>query len=52
MLLAEAEQLANIGSWELEFEGPRTLYWSAHFYRLLGLKPRKAPHDAQLGPEI
>jgi len=40
MLLAQAEQLANIGSWELDLRS-RKLFWSAHFYRLLGLKPKK-----------
>ncbi len=40
MLLAQAEQLANIGSWELDVKSQR-LFWSAHFYRLLGLKPKK-----------
>jgi PAS domain S-box-containing protein len=41
MLLAEAEQLANIGSWELDVKRKR-LVRSAHFYRMLGLPPRKA----------
>jgi len=40
MLLAQAEQLANIGSWELDVKSQK-LFWSAHFYRLLGLKPKK-----------
>ncbi|HEV3483529.1 MAG TPA: PAS domain-containing protein, partial [Candidatus Acidoferrales bacterium] len=45
MLLAQAEQLANIGSWELDVES-NTLAWSAHFYRMLGHKPKRAavPH--------
>ena len=41
MLLAQAEQLANIGSWELDVEG-NTVTWSAHLYRMLGRKPKKA----------
>ena len=40
-LLAQAEQLANIGSWELDVEGD-TVTWSAHLYRMLGRKPKKA----------
>ncbi|HXU22212.1 MAG TPA: PAS domain-containing protein [Verrucomicrobiae bacterium] len=46
MLLARAEQLANIGSWELDVAS-QTMTWSAHFYRMLGLKPGKKPipHD-------
>ena len=45
MLLAQAEQLANIGSWELDVAS-NTLAWSAHFYRMLGRKPKRAavPH--------
>ena len=45
MLLAQAEQLANIGSWELDVEG-NAVTWSAHLYRMLGRKPKKAavPH--------
>ncbi len=48
MLLAQAEQLANIGSWELDLRTER-LHWSAHFYRLLGLKPRKGPMTRDWG---
>jgi PAS domain S-box-containing protein len=45
MLLAQAEQLANIGSWELDV-ATKTLAWSAHFFRLLGLDPEKSiPHN-------
>jgi PAS domain S-box-containing protein len=39
-LLAQAEELANMGSWELDVE-TRTLTWSKHHYRMLGLKPEK-----------
>lgn len=44
-LLAEAEQLAGLGSWELDIEA-QTLKWSAHFYRMLGLEPETGfvPH--------
>jgi PAS domain S-box-containing protein len=41
-LLEQAEQLADIGSWELDLE-KKTLNWSEHFYRMLGLKPEKGP---------
>src|ERR1700723_3429646 len=37
-LLAQAEELANMGSWELDLETLK-LNWSAHFYRMLGLAP-------------
>src|ERR1700733_13229148 len=37
-LLAQAEELANMGSWELDLE-TLTLKWSAHYYRMLGLAP-------------
>jgi PAS domain S-box-containing protein len=38
-LLAQAEQLANMGSWEWNLETSRVT-WSEHRYRLLGLDPR------------
>lgn len=41
-LLAQAEELANVGSWEVDFEN-RTLNWSAHFYRMMGLPPERGP---------
>ncbi|MGD0957505.1 MAG: PAS domain S-box protein [Candidatus Acidiferrales bacterium] len=41
-LLAHAEELANMGSWELDVE-KQTMKWSAHFYRMLGLEPETAP---------
>jgi PAS domain S-box-containing protein len=48
MLLAQAEQLANIGGWELDVES-QTMTWSAHFFRLLGLEPGKViPHELGL----
>lgn len=46
MLLDQAERLANVGSWELNVES-NTVAWSAHLYRMLGRKPKKAavPRD-------
>ncbi len=41
-LLAQAEELANVGSWEFELPKQK-LYWSNHYYRMLGL-------DAESGP--
>jgi PAS domain S-box-containing protein len=41
-LLVQAEQLANMGSWEFDV-GTQTLNWSAHCYRLLGLQPETGP---------
>ncbi len=41
-LLAHAEELANMGSWELDVE-KQTMKWSEHFYRMLGLEPETAP---------
>ncbi|HTX16923.1 MAG TPA: PAS domain-containing protein [Candidatus Baltobacteraceae bacterium] len=39
VLLAGAERLANLGSWEYEVSS-KTLTWSAQFYRMLGFDPR------------
>jgi PAS domain S-box-containing protein len=41
-LLAQAEKLANMGSWEFDVETQET-YWSAQFYRILGFEPRQGP---------
>jgi PAS domain S-box-containing protein len=41
-LLAQAEELANMGSWELNLETLK-LNWSAHYYRMLGLAPETGP---------
>jgi PAS domain S-box-containing protein len=41
-LLAQAESLANMGSWKLEVD-TKKLYWSEHYHRMLGLKPEKGP---------
>jgi PAS domain S-box-containing protein len=40
MLLAQAEQLADVGSWELDVKRQR-LAWSPHFCQMLGFEPRK-----------
>lgn len=37
-LLAQAQQLANMGSWEVDLK-TQMLTWSAHYYRMLGLEP-------------
>jgi PAS domain S-box-containing protein len=42
MLLAQAEKLANLGSWEYDVRS-KTLTWSAHFCRMLGFDPRGGP---------
>jgi PAS domain S-box-containing protein len=46
VLLAEAEGLANLGSWEYDVAS-KTLTWSAQFYRMLGFELDTAPilHD-------
>src|ERR1700730_10362240 len=38
-LLAQAEQLANLGSWELDLKTD-TLVWSEQIYRMLNLSPQ------------
>jgi PAS domain S-box-containing protein len=40
-LLAQAEQLANLGCWELDLRA-QTVNWSDQMYRLMGLEPRNA----------
>jgi PAS domain S-box-containing protein len=42
VLLAEAETLADVGSWELDLEA-QTVLWSEHYYRMLGLEPQRGP---------
>ncbi len=42
MLLAQAEKLANLGSWEYDVAS-KALTWSAHFYRMLGFDPSNGP---------
>jgi PAS domain S-box-containing protein len=41
-LLAQAEQLAGLGSWEFEL-AQQTFTWSAQMYRMLGLPPNDEP---------
>jgi PAS domain S-box-containing protein len=41
-LLAQAEGLANIGSWELEVPN-KILHWSKQYYRMLGFEPDQGP---------
>jgi PAS domain S-box-containing protein len=41
-LLAQAEQLAGMGSWELD-AGLKLAVWSDNLYRLLGVDPREIP---------
>ena len=41
-LLAQAEQLAELGSWEWDLETSRVT-WSDHRYRLFGLDPHSQP---------
>jgi PAS domain S-box-containing protein len=45
-LLAQAEQLANVGSWELDLTTD-TLVWSEQIYRMLNLNPRGASEKAE-----
>jgi PAS domain S-box-containing protein len=42
MLLAQAEKLANLGSWEYDVPS-KTLTWSAQFYRMLGFDASSKP---------
>ena len=42
LLLAEAERLADLGSWEYDARS-KTLIWSAQFYRMLGFDPCAQP---------
>jgi len=41
-LLAQAEELANMGSWEYDYER-QELTWSAQFYRMLGFPSGSRP---------
>ncbi|MGH9746935.1 MAG: PAS domain-containing protein [Candidatus Acidiferrales bacterium] len=45
-LLAQAEQVANLGSWEIDSEG-HFPNWSENLYRVLQIEPQQqpAPHD-------
>jgi len=42
LLLAQAERLANLGSWEYDVPS-KTLTWSAQFHRMLGFDPGVKP---------
>lgn len=42
LLLAQAERLANLGSWEFDVRSKK-LTWSAQFYRMLGFEPGIEP---------
>jgi PAS domain S-box-containing protein len=46
--LNEAEQIAQIGSWELDVVARRTV-WSAGTYRIYGLVPAETDHDLDSG---
>ena len=50
-LLAQAELLANLGSWELEVE-TKKVHWSENFYRLFGLKPGSEPLTSCIGIDM
>jgi PAS domain S-box-containing protein len=41
-LLAQAEQLAGLGSWQFDV-AQQSFTWSAHMYRMLGLPPDNQP---------
>ncbi|MBV8520204.1 MAG: PAS domain S-box protein [Acidobacteria bacterium] len=44
-LLADAQRIARMGSWELDLETGRRA-WSDEFYRIFGFEPRKQPDVA------
>jgi PAS domain S-box-containing protein len=50
-LLAQAEQLANLGSWAIDVETQET-YWSAQFYRILGFEPQQGPVSLEARLEL
>jgi PAS domain S-box-containing protein len=50
LMLADAQRLAQMGSWSRDFKTGQ-LYWSEEFYRLLGLDPDKTPASAELAFE-
>jgi PAS domain S-box-containing protein len=50
-LLTQAEELANMGSWELDVEA-QTLTWSSQFFRLLGLEPELGPIPADRAKQM
>ena len=42
--LAEAQQLAQLGSWEYETKNSQTGYWSDQAYQILGVDAQKTPN--------
>lgn len=46
-LLAQAEEIARLGSWELDLATER-LTWSSHLYRIFGYSPGSLPVDMDL----
>jgi PAS domain S-box-containing protein len=46
--LAEAQQLAHLGSWEWEL-ATNQLTWSDEYYRILGLQPQDVPFPVETG---
>lgn len=46
-LLAQAEELADLGSWELDLETSEPAFWSDQRYRLLGLAPGTRPPNLE-----
>lgn len=47
-LFAQAEQLASIGSWEVDLAN-KHLYWSENYYRMLGLPVSDGPVSVNRG---
>jgi PAS domain S-box-containing protein len=50
-LLARAETLANLGSWELDLRTGE-VSWSAQLFRILGVDPEQTPPDLDLFSEL
>jgi PAS domain S-box-containing protein len=44
LLLAEAQQLAHVGSWSLDLDS-YTVSWSDELYRIFGVEPSEFDHD-------
>ena len=42
--LAEAQELAQLGSWEYETQNGNAGYWSDQAYQILGVDPQEVPH--------
>lgn len=45
--LSRAQQIAHIGSWQLDIE-KKTLYWSDEVYRIFGLEPKEINADYEI----